>query len=400
MGRPRTGSAIQARSRPHGVPQAILYTRVGTITILGFSLAEIAGMFDQTTDAADVHSALKFRSDTGTRIVSWNPLDTAMSKRKARKVGQSSFTLTPPVLLLVIPVMLCCGWAIYQVPQKEKLRFMMYGRQQRLAVAGAAGYNKLGDYIDIDARLLSASSLPPSVQEFGPEITPSTFQDAASLRKPFVVRDFVPSDSLQQKAPHRSLEQDSLDPSGDFKGYFSEMGLKWSAVPIVGVIEDVRQGSWNASKNMLTPCHYDDVDNVVWNIRGRKIFLLFPPEDQQNLYMPHSADLTGIATTTPIVLEQPDLLQFPRFELTAPSSATMEADDVLFLPAKWSHHVYTFASESKPAFAINFWSVNIDANASAEERARPKRVRPDVYNEVQDGRRFRSDFVPDRVQRR
>ena len=325
-----------------------------------------------------------------------------MSKGKPRrKVGQSSFPLIPPVLLLVIPVMLCCGWAIYQVPQKEKIiRFMMYGRQQRLAVAGAAGYNKLGDYIDIDARLLSASSLPPSVQEFGPEISPSTFQDAASLRKPFIVRDFVPSDSLQQKAPHRSLEQDSLDPSGDFKGYFSEMGLKWSAVPFVGVIEDVRQGSWNASKNMLTPCHYDDVDNVVWNIRGRKIFLLFPPEDQQNLYMPHSADLTGIATTTPIVLEQPDLLQFPRFELTAPSSATMEADDVLFLPAKWSHHVYTFASESKPAFAINFWSVNIDANASAEERARPKRVRPDVYNEVQDGRRFRSDFVPDRVHRR
>ena len=34
-----------------------------SITILGFSLAEIAGMFDQPTDAADVHSALKFRSD-------------------------------------------------------------------------------------------------------------------------------------------------------------------------------------------------------------------------------------------------------------------------------------------------------------------------------------------------
>ena len=320
-----------------------------------------------------------------------------MSKGKPRrKVGQSSFPWIPPVLLLVIPVMLCCGWAIYQVPQEEKVRFMMYGRQQRLAVAGAAGYNKLGDFIDIDARLLSASSLPPSVQEFGPEITPSTFQDAASQRKPFVVRHFVPAD-LQQKEPPRSLEH---DPSGDFKGYFSEMGLKWGAVPFVGVIEDVRQGSWNASKNMLTPCHYDDVDNIVWNIRGRKIFLLFPPEDQQNLYMPSSADLTGIATTTPIVLEQPDLVQFPRFERTAPSSATMEADDVLFLPAKWSHHVYTFASESKPAFAINFWSVNIDANASAEERARPKRVRSDVYNEVQDGRRFRSDFVPDRVHRR
>ena len=42
-----------------------VYTRVavGTITILGFSLAEIAGMFDQPTDAADVHSALKFRTD-------------------------------------------------------------------------------------------------------------------------------------------------------------------------------------------------------------------------------------------------------------------------------------------------------------------------------------------------
>jgi hypothetical protein len=124
--------------------------------------------------------------------------------------------------------MLCCGWAIYQVPQEEKIRFMMYGRQQRLAVAGAAGYNKLGDFIDIDARLLSASSLPPSVQEFGPEITPSTFQDAASQRKPFVVRHFVPAD-LQQKEPYRSLEH---DPSGDFKGYFSEMGLKWGAVPL------------------------------------------------------------------------------------------------------------------------------------------------------------------------
>ena len=80
----------------------------------------------------------------------------------------------------------------------------------------------------------------------------------ASQRKPFVVRHFVPAD-LQQKEPYRSLEH---DPSGDFKGYFSEMGLKWGAVPFVGVIEDVRQGSWNASKNMLTPCHYDDVDNV------------------------------------------------------------------------------------------------------------------------------------------
>lgn len=74
------------------------------------------------------------------------------------------------------------------------------------------------------------------------------------------------------------------------------------------------------------------MDNVLVQVRGRKRVVLFAPSDALHLYL--SSDKSPILDPL-----NPDLERFPDFANAQRWICTLEAGDVLFMPALWSHNV-------------------------------------------------------------
>ncbi|GAU91380.1 hypothetical protein RvY_03643 [Ramazzottius varieornatus] len=78
--------------------------------------------------------------------------------------------------------------------------------------------------------------------------------------------------------------------------------------------------------------HYDVLDNVLVQVRGRKRAILFNPEDAEYLYL--SGDKSLIHDP-----ENVDLEEFPLFVKARPYVYQLEPGDVLFIPAFWLHYM-------------------------------------------------------------
>jgi len=65
------------------------------------------------------------------------------------------------------------------------------------------------------------------------------------------------------------------------------------------------------TKGVTTPAHYDEQENLFAQIRGRKRFVLFAPDQFPNLYpypVPHPHD-----RQSQVDIEHPDLQRFPKY---------------------------------------------------------------------------------------
>lgn len=96
---------------------------------------------------------------------------------------------------------------------------------------------------------------------------------------------------------------------------------------------------WIGSGGQRVAIHEDSSHGMVVMVAGSKEFVLFPPEQEPNLYTaPQKLDAPWRSAVDP---QQPDLARWPRFELAMAASRTIriEAGDVLFVPAGWWHCV-------------------------------------------------------------
>lgn len=91
--------------------------------------------------------------------------------------------------------------------------------------------------------------------------------------------------------------------------------------------------------------HYDIMDNLLLQIQGRKRVVLFSPQDVPYMYL--------IGDKSRVVdIDNPDLEKYPEFTKATKYECTMNAGDVLFLPALWFHNVQALT----PGIAVNvFW---------------------------------------------
>jgi hypothetical protein len=71
--------------------------------------------------------------------------------------------------------------------------------------------------------------------------------------------------------------------------------------------------------------HYDMMDNVLCNIRGRKRVRLWRPEEVQHLYV------TG-STSAVVDIDAPDLAQFPLFARAQHVDVELNPGDMLYIP--------------------------------------------------------------------
>jgi hypothetical protein len=100
--------------------------------------------------------------------------------------------------------------------------------------------------------------------------------------------------------------------------------------------------------------HFDSPDNIACCVAGRRRFILFPPEELENLYV-GPLDFTPAGQSPSLVdFHRPDFERFPRFAKALRSAQLAELDpgDAIFIPSMWWHHV-----EALDRFnvLINYW---------------------------------------------
>ena len=110
---------------------------------------------------------------------------------------------------------------------------------------------------------------------------------------------------------------------------------------------------WLGSGGNISPLHYDQYDNLLAQVRGRKRIVLFEPKQTAFLY-PFPVD-SKIYHLSQIDIDRPNLKQFPDFIKSRSCECTLEPGEILFIPTFWWHQVYTLDDEKFPTISVNFW---------------------------------------------
>lgn len=122
-------------------------------------------------------------------------------------------------------------------------------------------------------------------------------------------------------------------------------------------------GHWSRSQlfvgpsESLSPCHYDQYDNIFLQVAGHKHILLFEPGAAEGLYpfpVAHPYDEYAM-----LDLERVDVAAYPRARETLQGSglsATLGPGDYLYIPTHWWHHVQGSSPPGRPwSISVNFW---------------------------------------------
>lgn len=116
---------------------------------------------------------------------------------------------------------------------------------------------------------------------------------------------------------------------------------------------DVPPKVWISNSARVAP-HFDISENIACVVSGKRRFLVFPPEQIDNLYVgPIDYNMAGQPASMVDPLN-PDFERFPKFReaLAHATVAELEPGDALYLPSLWWHFV-----ESRGPFnvLVNYW---------------------------------------------
>lgn len=127
---------------------------------------------------------------------------------------------------------------------------------------------------------------------------------------------------------------------------------------------------WFGSEGNLTPLHYDMANNLFAQLRGRKRFLLFHPDDAPRLY-PRPAD-SRHHNLSQLDTEQDNAARFPLLADAQPWTCEVGPGDLLFLPAFWWHQVRSLEA----GVSISIWWAPLPAQFLAPMA---RRMAPVLY---------------------
>ncbi|KAL4239511.1 Hypoxia-inducible factor 1-alpha inhibitor [Mactra antiquata] len=102
----------------------------------------------------------------------------------------------------------------------------------------------------------------------------------------------------------------------------------------------------------ITPVHYDEQENFFAQIYGEKRFLLFHPDQYENLYPypvyhPHDRQ-------SQVELDSPDFDRFPNARNLQGYEGVVKPGDVLYIPMYWWHQVESLQNGGE-TISVNFW---------------------------------------------
>ncbi|MHC5853060.1 cupin-like domain-containing protein [Nostoc sp.] len=95
---------------------------------------------------------------------------------------------------------------------------------------------------------------------------------------------------------------------------------------------------WFGSLGKTTTLHFDQLHNILVQIRGKKRILLFSPSNYLSFYPPlrESGAYGNFSKVNPIT---PNLELFPKFPWKDQIEVILQAGEMLYIPPLWWHHV-------------------------------------------------------------
>lgn len=159
------------------------------------------------------------------------------------------------------------------------------------------------------------------------------------------------------------LDYKNLDSVVEEKGVINK-AIDWSCFGLVEE-EPFQNYVWLGSQGAHTPCHYDTYGfNLVVQLYGSKRWILFPPEDTENLY-PTRIPYEESSVYSEVNIKNPDFDKHPKFKNSQPRVLILKAGQVLYVPWKWWH----FAECLETSLSINTWLQLPEDNTSRVEEA-------------------------------
>uniref|UniRef100_A0A7S2FZD6 JmjC domain-containing protein n=1 Tax=Alexandrium andersonii TaxID=327968 RepID=A0A7S2FZD6_9DINO len=167
---------------------------------------------------------------------------------------------------------------------------------------------------------------------------------------------------LEQDRPDRLYVQETLSGHAEMAEEFASWGwellIRVSAACGWGLPDS--NELFVGMRDAETPLHFDERENLFFQVRGRKEIVTFPFVDYLRLYpfpTSHPCDRQSMVGTP----RTPDLEAFPRFRGAVGHYATLEAGDLLYLPYGWWHWLRNL---DHLAVSISFWSTTPPSDLS------------------------------------
>ncbi|KAF2888032.1 hypothetical protein ILUMI_18141 [Ignelater luminosus] len=107
-----------------------------------------------------------------------------------------------------------------------------------------------------------------------------------------------------------------------------------------------------AMEGNVTPCHYDEQQNLFAQIRGYKRCILFPPDQFDCLY-PHPVHHPHDRQSM-VDFDRPDYNRFPKFKEARGCETVIGPGDILYIPIYWWHHIESLMRGGYTV-TVNFW---------------------------------------------
>ncbi|KRZ13003.1 JmjC domain-containing protein 7, partial [Trichinella zimbabwensis] len=157
------------------------------------------------------------------------------------------------------------------------------------------------------------------------------------------------------------------------RSYFAGLENDVNEMPFVKNILNLNHlNIWMSDGNTLGKLHFDEYDNFLCQIRGKKQLILFDPHQSSRLYEGHILEAmftyrngtfyrdrllkSTSMTMSPVDITLPDFEKFPFAKNAVPLNCTISEGDVLFLPSFWWHEVQSYPNEVEHQnIAVNFW---------------------------------------------
>jgi hypothetical protein len=115
----------------------------------------------------------------------------------------------------------------------------------------------------------------------------------------------------------------------------------------------VMRNLWISGPGLTVGLHFDAAENLNFQLRGEKVFSLYPPGTRAYYPMPmfsETAHISRVFREGP----HPDLARFPAFDPSLVERVEIRQGDVLYLPAYWWHQVESLGEQN---VNLNFWWV-------------------------------------------
>ncbi|CAA0288558.1 conserved hypothetical protein [Alteromonas infernus] len=115
---------------------------------------------------------------------------------------------------------------------------------------------------------------------------------------------------------------------------------------------------WIGNKS-IAGCHYDASDNIACAVKGRRRFIMFPPEQIENLYPGPLSPTPGGQAISMVNFHDPDYQKHPKFKQAVEKgiAAELEPGDAIFIPSMWWHQVEGL---DKFNILVNYWWSNAE----------------------------------------